>query len=68
MANSRQLRVSMRNLYWAIAVAVVGIGVALLAGWTLGLLAAAIILVVSEVVERARRRKQNHVPTDAADA
>jgi len=65
MANSRQLRVSMRNLYWAIAVGLAGVVVGLFAGWKAGVVAAAIVLILSEVVERFRRRKSNHASADA---
>ena len=48
---------SKRNIVWLVAIVVVGVAVAFAAGWLWGLLAAVVVLVVSEVVERTRRRR-----------
>jgi MFS superfamily sulfate permease-like transporter len=49
---------SKRNIAWLVAVVVVGVvgSIALGIGW--GLLAAAVVLVVSELVERSARRRR----------
>lgn len=49
---------STRNLYWLVAIVVVGIVLWVAAGWLWGLLGAVVTLVVSEVVERAARRRR----------
>ncbi|MAT04098.1 MAG: hypothetical protein CL424_03525 [Acidimicrobiaceae bacterium] len=49
---------SKRNIVWLVAIVVVGVFVGIVAGWLWGLLAAAIVLVVSEVVERSARRRR----------
>ena len=49
---------SRRNLVWLGAIVVVGVVVTLVAGWLWGVLAAAATLAVSEVVERAARRRR----------
>ncbi len=49
--------VSKRNMIWLAAVVAVGVVVAVIAGVVWGLIAAAIVLVAGEVVERSRRRR-----------
>ena len=46
-----------RNLVWLVVIVVVGVVVWLAAGWVWGVVAAAVVLVTSEVFERARRRR-----------
>lgn len=48
---------SKRNLIWLVAVVAVGVVVGVVAGWLWGVLAAIAALVVSEAVERTRRRR-----------
>lgn len=48
---------SKRNIAWLVAVVAVGIGVGIAAGWVWGVLAALATLMVSELVERSRRRR-----------
>jgi len=48
---------SKRNLIWLVVVVAVGILVGIAAGWLWGILAAAVTLVISETVERARRQR-----------
>jgi uncharacterized protein involved in cysteine biosynthesis len=50
--------VSKRNLYWLIAVVVVGVVLWLAVSWLAGVIGAAATLVVSETVERTRRRRR----------
>lgn len=50
--------VSTRNLYWLVAIVAVGVVVGVAAGWVWGLVGAAVTLVISEVVERAARRRR----------
>ncbi len=47
---------SKRNLVWLVVVVVVGATIGVAVGWLWGVLAAIATLVVSEVVERKRRR------------
>lgn len=47
-----------RNIAWLVAIVAVGVGVTLVAGVVWGLIAAGVVLVVSELVERAVRRKR----------
>ena len=49
---------SKRNLMWLGAIVVVGVVVWIAAGLIWGLVAGAAVLVVSEVVERLRRRRR----------
>jgi Flp pilus assembly protein TadB len=49
---------SKRNLMWLAAIVLVGVVTTVAAGFTWGLISAGVILVVSEVVERARRRRR----------
>lgn len=56
MRDRPTFRVSTRNVVWLVIIVVVGIVVGIAAGPWWGVLAAAGVLVVSEVVERGRRR------------
>ncbi len=49
---------SKRNLIWLIVVVAVGVIVGVLTAWWAGLIAAAIVLAISEIVERAARRRR----------
>jgi uncharacterized protein involved in cysteine biosynthesis len=51
----RQLAVSKTNIVWLIAIIVIGVVVVQAAGWLAGLIAALVVLAISEVVERRRR-------------
>lgn len=55
---------SKRNIIWLVVVIAVGVVGWLVLGWVWGLLAAAVVLVVSEVVER-RARRQRLAASDA---
>lgn len=46
-----------RNVVWLVVIVVVGVVVWVAAGWLAGLVAAGAVLLVSEVFERARRRR-----------
>ncbi len=48
----------MRNVAWLIAIVVVGAIAWALGGWLIGLIAAVIVLIVSETVERVARRRR----------
>lgn len=49
---------SKRNIAWLVAIIAIGVVVALIANVVWGLIAAAVVLVVSELVERSARRKR----------
>ena len=49
---------SRRNLIWLAAIVVAGVVVGVIAGWIWGIVAAVVVLVGSESVERQRRRKR----------
>ena len=49
---------STRNLYWLVAIVVVGAVLWIIGSWWLGLIGAVVTLVVSESVERAARRRR----------
>lgn len=49
---------STRNLVWLAAVVTAGVVVGIAAGWVWGLVAGAVVLGVSEVVQRTARRKR----------
>ena len=46
-----------RNLAWLVVIVVVGVAVGIASRWWLGVLAAVLVLVVSELVERTRRAR-----------
>lgn len=48
---------SRRNIIWLVAVVAVGVVVGVIAGVLWGILAAVAVLVVSETIERTRRRR-----------
>jgi hypothetical protein len=56
--SGRQLKVSRRNLIWLVAVVAAGLVGAIIEGWQVGLVAAAVVLVISEVVERMERSRR----------
>ena len=51
---------------WLVVIVVVGVAVGVVAGWLWGVVAAGATLVVSEVVERARRERKRRERGDAA--
>ena len=57
---------SQRNIAWLIAIVVVGVVVGITVGIGWGLGAAAVVLVLSELVERAGRRRRRAARGDAA--
>jgi len=58
--------VSKRNMTWLIAVIVVGVIAWLTIGIIAGLVAAAVMLAVSEVVERRARAQRRRASTDTS--
>lgn len=60
--STKQVKVSQRNLFWLIAVIAVAVVGFLASGWKVALVAAVIVLVLSEVVERQARRKRSTAP------
>ena len=59
MANSKQVSVSKRNLFWLVVVIAVGLAAFFVVSWKAGLAAAIATLVLSEIVERTARKKRN---------
>jgi uncharacterized protein involved in cysteine biosynthesis len=57
---------SKRNMVWLAVVVAVGVIAWLSLGIVAGLVAAAVTLAVSEVVERRARAQRRQAPTDAA--
>jgi hypothetical protein len=53
-----------RNIVWLVAIAVVGAVAWIAVAWWLGLVAAGVTLVVSEVVERAARKRRRAASGD----
>lgn len=58
MPRNAGMPISKRNIAWLIAIAVVAAIVWLAVGWVWGLVAGGAVLVVSEFVERAERRRR----------
>lgn len=58
MPQRKQLRVSRSNLIWLALIVVVGVIVGIAAGVWWGVGAAALVLVLSEVVERVQRSRR----------
>ncbi len=56
--------VSKRNLIWLVAVIATGLVAWLLAGWLAGIVAAGVVLAISEIVERRARRQRIAARTD----
>jgi hypothetical protein len=50
--------VSRRNLAWLVVVVGAGVLVGVTTGWLWGVLAAVVMLVISEAVERTRRKRR----------
>jgi hypothetical protein len=68
MANLSNPNMSKRNLIWLaliIAAAVIG---GMLVGMPFGLIPAAVVLVISEIVERSARRKRRQSALTTVDA
>jgi len=60
MPQARQLSVSRSNLFWLAIVLTLALSGWIVSGWKVALAAAAVGLVVSEVVERTERKKSLH--------
>ena len=68
MANLSKPNMTVRNLIWLaliIAAAIIG---GMVIGMPLGLIPAAVVLVVSEIVERSARRKRSQSLSPTVDA